>query len=110
MELAVDVINQLKSIVGSENIFLDEERKQDYAHDKTEDYFFMPAAVVRPVNTKEVSEVLKVCNQYKIPVTPRGAGTGLAGGAIPTHKGVVLSMERFNKILNIDELNLPPMV
>src|ERR1043165_5559039 len=105
MELAVDVVDQLKSIVGAENIFLDEERKQDYAHDKTEDYFFMPAAVVRPANTKEVSEVLKVCNGYKIPVTPRGAGTGLAGGAIPTHQGVVLSMESFNKILQIEQLN-----
>ncbi len=70
----------------------------------------MPAAVVRPANTKEVSEILKVCNRYKIPVTPRGAGTGLAGGAIPTHKGVVLSMERFNKILQIDELNLQATV
>src|ERR1051325_5667529 len=106
MVLAADVIEQLRAIVGDDHIFLDEERKQDYAHDKTEDYFFMPAAVVRPGNTKEVSEVLKVCNGYKIPVTPRGAGTGLAGGAIPTHQGVVLSMERFNKILAIDELNL----
>src|SRR3954468_16775123 len=110
MVLTADVVEQLKGIVGEENIFLDEERKQDYAHDKTEDYFFMPAAVVRPANTKEVSEVLKVCNAHKIPVTPRGAGTGLAGAAIPTHRGVVLSMERFNKVLNIDELNLQATV
>ncbi|MEJ0032925.1 MAG: hypothetical protein WDO15_22300 [Bacteroidota bacterium] len=54
MVLAEDVTEQLKSIVGTDNIFLDEERKQDYAHDKTEDYFFMPAAVVKPGNTQEV--------------------------------------------------------
>ncbi len=110
IKLATEVIDQLRAIVGNENIFLDEERKQDYAHDKTEDYFFMPAAVVRPANTKEVSEILKVCNRHKIPVTPRGAGTGLAGAAIPTHRGLVVSMERFNKILNIDELNLQATV
>ena len=105
-----EIISQFRAIVGTEYVLVDDDKKQDYAHDKTEDYFFMPAVVVKPANTQEVSEVLKVCNQYKIPVSPRGAGTGLAGGAIPTHHGVVLSMERFNKILNIDELNLQATV
>lgn len=109
-ELANEIIEQLRAIVGDQHLILDEERKHDYSHDKTEDYFFMPALVIKPGNTQEVSEILKVCNGYKIPVTPRGAGTGLAGGAIPTHQSVVLSMERFNKILNIDELNLQATV
>lgn len=108
--IGADVIGKLRDIVGAENLILDEEQKNDYAHDKTEDFFFMPAVVVRPAATDEVSAILKLCNTHRIPVTPRGAGTGLAGGAIPTHRGVVLSMERFNKILNIDELNLQATV
>jgi len=105
-----EIISQFRAIVGENYVLVDDDKKQDYAHDKTEDYFFMPAVVVKPANAQEVSAVLKVCNQFKIPVSPRGAGTGLAGGAIPTHHGVVLSMERFNKILNIDELNLQATV
>ncbi len=108
--VGIEVINQLRDIVGTENLFLDEERKNDYAHDKTEDFFFMPAVVIRPGSTHEVSAILTLCNEHRIPVTPRGAGTGLAGGAIPTHRGVVLSMERFNNILKIDELNLQATV
>lgn len=108
--ISEEIISQFRAIVGDAYVLEDEEKKNDYAHDKTEDYFFMPAVVVKPANVQEVSEVLKVCNQFKIPVSPRGAGTGLAGGAIPTHHGVVLSMERFNKILNIDELNLQATV
>lgn len=104
------VIQQFENIVGGQYIILDEARLIDYAHDKTEDYFFLPDLVIKPGTTQEVSEILKVCNSHKIPVTPRGAGTGMAGGALPIHKGVILSMERFNKILHIDELNLQATV
>lgn len=105
-----EIISQFRALVGADYVLVDDESKNDYAHDKTEDYFFMPAVVVKPANANEVAQVLKACNAFKIPVTPRGAGTGLAGGSIPTHHGVVLSMERFNKILNIDELNLQATV
>src|SRR5882672_1036431 len=105
-----EVVESLHKIVGRANVIIDEEKKSEYGHDKTEDYQFMPDLVVMPGSTAEVSEVLKVCNQHRIPVTPRGAGTGLSGGALPIKKGVVLSMERFNKILNIDELNLQATV
>jgi len=64
----------------------------------------MPDVVAKPGTTQEVSELLKVCNKYRIPTTPRGAGTGLSGGALPVKKGVVISMERFNKIIEIDEV------
>jgi glycolate oxidase len=114
MERSAQVTNEIvslfRAVAGDSNVMVDDNQKEDYAHDKTEDYFFMPAVVVKPANTKEVSEILKVCNQYKVPVTPRGAGTGLSGGALPTHHGVVISMERFNKILQIDELNLQATV
>lgn len=104
------VIKQLSEVVGEAHILLDAERKEDYGHDKTEDYFFAPDVVLKPGTTQEVSQILALCNSHGIPVTPRGAGTGLSGGALPVKHGVVLSMERFNKILNIDELNLQATV
>lgn len=104
------VIEHFRSIVGDSHVLLDAERKQDYGHDKTEDYFFAPDVVLRPGTPQEISQILKLCSQHEIPVTPRGAGTGLSGGALPVKNGVVLSMERFNKILNIDELNLQATV
>jgi len=109
-QVGAQIIQQFRSIVGDAHVIETDEQKQDYAHDKTEDYFFMPSVVVKPGTTQEVSEILALCHQYKVPVTPRGAGTGLSGGALPTHHGVVLSMERFNKILQIDELNLQATV
>jgi glycolate oxidase len=105
-----EVVNQFREIIGLAHVIVDPEVKQEYGHDRTEDFFFMPALVLKPGNTLEVSEILKICNAYKIPVTPRGAGTGLSGGAIPTHQGIVVSMERFNKILSIDTLNLQATV
>jgi len=104
------IIAKFKSIVGEDHVIEDTERRTDYGHDKTEDYQFMPDVVLRPANTTEVSELLKICNHYKLPTTPRGAGTGLSGGALPVKKGVVISMERFNKIIQIDELNLQATV
>lgn len=105
-----DVLSKFESIVGHTNIILNEEERHEYSHDKTEDYSFMPDVVLKPGTPQEVSELLILCNIHKIPVTPRGAGTGLSGGALPIRKGVVISMERFNKILNIDELNLQATV
>ncbi|HZX74102.1 MAG TPA: FAD-linked oxidase C-terminal domain-containing protein [Cyclobacteriaceae bacterium] len=105
-----EIVSQFEAIVGEKNIILDAGARHDYSHDKTEDYSFMPDVVVKPATPQEVSAILKICNQNLIPVTPRGAGTGLSGGALPIKKGVVISMERFNKILNIDELNLQATV
>ncbi len=105
-----ELLVSFQKIVGKENVIVDEENRTEYGHDKTEDYQFMPDVVVKPGSTQEVSELLKICNAQKIPVTPRGAGTGLSGGALPIKKGVVISMERFNKILNIDEMNLQATV
>jgi len=110
LSIAVNVIDSFKNIVGKEFVMVDEETRNDYGHDKTEDYQFLPDVVIKPGTPEEVSAVLKICNQYKFPTTPRGAGTGLSGGALPVKKGIVISMERFNKILNIDELNLQATV
>lgn len=88
------------------NGYTDEENLLEYGHDHTEDLVFKPAIVLRPNDTSEVSKILAYCNGKGIPVTPSGARTGLSGGALPIHGGVLLSMERFNRILQIDEDNL----
>jgi len=109
-EVTTNVIGRLLSIVGESNAILDEEGRYQYGHDETEDHSFLPDIVLKPGSVDEVSAILHLCNQHGIPVTPRGGGTGLSGGALPVQKGVVISMERFNKILSIDELNLQATV
>jgi len=76
-----------------------------YASDHTEDFVFYPSVVVKPETTEEVSAILKYCYANDIIVTPSGARTGLSGGALANHGGLLLSMERMNRILNIDEEN-----
>src|SRR5215218_4215777 len=105
----IPVLEQLdafKRIVGAPYVFVDEEILHGYAHDETEDLHFLPDIVIKPATVEEISAILKICNQHKIPVTPRGAGTGLSGGALPHLGGVLLSIERLNKIIQIDERNL----
>ncbi len=101
-----DIINELKKICGEQYVCVDDESKQNYGHDETEHLLYLPDVVVKPKTTKEVSAIMKLCNAHKIPVTPRGAGTGLSGGALPHLGGVLLSTERLNSIINIDERNL----
>lgn len=108
--IAEVIIDRFRKIAGTEHVIVDAKGMEDYGHDKTEDYFFMPDVVVKPGTPEEISDILKICHTNKIPVTPRGAGTGLSGGALPVKNGLVISMERFNKILKIDELNLQAMV
>jgi len=106
----LDYLHQFKKIVGDNFVFIDEETLNNYAHDETENLHFLPDTVIKPKTTEEISAILKICNEYKIPVTPRGAGTGLSGGALPNLGGVLLSTERLNSILNIDERNLQVIV
>jgi len=89
-----------------ENCFVDEVNIQKYSHDETEDISILPNIVLKPSTAEEISSILKYCHVNAIPVTPSGARTGLSGGAIPLHGGVALSMEKFNKIISIDEQNL----
>lgn len=99
-------LDQFKKITGEKYVFADEESLNNYAHDETEDLHYLPEVVVKPRTAEEISEIMKICNKSGIPVTPRGAGTGLSGGALPHLGGVLLSTERMNKILEIDERNL----
>jgi len=105
-KVSSELITTFAEIIGAENVIIADSAKYAYSHDATEDYSFLPEVVLKPTATKQIAEVMKLCNQHVLPVTPRGGGTGLSGGALPLHNGVVISMERFNKILDIDELNL----
>jgi glycolate oxidase len=98
-------IAHFKTVIGPQFVYTDEEQLSRCASDQTEDLKYLPEVVLQPGTTEEVSGIMKYCNQELIPVTPRGAGTGLSGGALPVTGGVVLDMKRFNKILNVDKRN-----
>ena len=104
------LLNKLQQIVGESFILTDNENLANYGHDETEKLLYLPEVVVKPRTTKEVSEIMLLANKEMIAVTPRGAGTGLSGGALPIYGGITLSMERFNEILDIDERNLQATV
>jgi glycolate oxidase len=101
-------IQLFSSICGENNILTLESEMEKYAHDETEYLNFLPQVVVKPRTSEEISAILKICNEEKIPVTPRGAGTGLSGGALAQLGGVLISTERMNTILEIDEKNNYP--
>ena len=106
VDKAFAFINDFKKIVGEQYILLDNESLVNYGQDQTEHLLYKPAIVLKPGTAEEISDILKLCNQHLIPATPRGAGTGLSGGALPNLGGVLISTERLNKIINIDERNL----
>ncbi len=93
-----------RSVLG-DRVFVDELTLNDYGHDETEDLSFPPAVVLKPINTKEVSEIMRYCNEERIPVTPIGARTGLSGGALSIYGGVGLALDKMNQIIRIDEDN-----
>ncbi|MDP2919759.1 MAG: FAD-linked oxidase C-terminal domain-containing protein [Dehalococcoidia bacterium] len=103
--LTSDLISQLKRIAGDGNVLTDE-RLEDYSHDETLGIErFKPEAVVLPETTEAVSAVLKLANEHCIPVTPRGGGTGISAGAIPSYGGIVLSLEKMDRIIEVDADN-----
>ncbi|MFZ1798319.1 MAG: FAD-binding protein, partial [Chitinophagaceae bacterium] len=108
-KISPTLFQHFKEIVGSNYVFDDNDSLEKYSHDETENLFYRPEIVIQPRTTEEISAILKICNQHKIPVTPRGAGTGLSGGALPHFGGILLSMERMNSILKIDEKNFQVM-
>ena len=104
-EKLMEPLEMFRAILGEAYVFTDEESLNKYAHDETENLHFLPDIVVKPITADELSAVMKICNERKIPVTPRGAGTGLSGGALPHFGGVLVSFERMNSF-DIDERNL----
>jgi len=107
-----DIIEKLKKIVGEQFVITDQEKIEPYSHDEVaeEEYAHMPEVVVKPRTAQEIAEIVKLANRELIPVTPRGAGSGLSCGAVPIYGGILLSVERMNKILEIDEKNMMVVV
>jgi glycolate oxidase len=103
-----EVIDRLEKIVGSKNVITDKEKMESYSYDETprEQYGHMPEVVITPRSAQEIARILKLANKYLIPVTPRGAGSGLSGGAIPVYGGIVISVEKMNRILETDYANM----
>ncbi len=104
--ITTEQLAQFKAIVGEQYVLADEETLTHYGHDETEKLLYLPEVVLKPGNTEEISAIMRLCNEALLPVTPRGGGTGLSGGALPHLGGVLLSTERLNKILTIDERNM----
>lgn len=103
-------INALSQIVGSENIYSDKAHLIAYSYDATREKF-EPDAVIFPRHEDDVSDILKYCNEHKIIIVPRGAGSGFTGGALPDSGGIVLAFEKhMNKILEIDMQNMVAVV
>jgi glycolate oxidase len=104
-KLTPDLISQLTSIVGQKNILTGEGR-ENYARDESpHSEEMLPEAVLKPESPEAIGQILRLANTHRIPITPRGAGTGISGGAVPVYGGISLSLERMNRILEIDEAN-----
>ena len=103
-----EIVDELIAIVGRKNVISDKEKIETYSHDETsaEQYSHMPEVVVTPKTTKEIAKIVKLANKELIPITPRGAGSGLSGGAIPLFGGIVISTEKMNRVLEIDYANM----
>ena len=117
-ELTPELVVAFEAIVGPAYVLTAQraevaataEAYADYGRDHTEDLHFAPDVVLRPGSVEEIGAIMRLCHAHRLPVTPRGAGTGLSGGALPIAHGVVLSTERLNKIIQIDERNLQATV
>jgi len=107
-----DILKRLRDIVGGQFVITDEEKMEPYSHDEVAEssYAHMPEVVVKPRTVQEIAEIVKLANEKLVPITPRGAGSGLSCGAVPIYGGILLSVERMNKILEIDEGNMMVVV
>lgn len=104
--LEAKVISKLEKIVGKEAVLTSKEDLNAYSYDGTTTWAHMPDVVVLPTSSEQVSQILKLANENRIPVTPRGGGTNVSGGSIPIKGGIVLCTTRMNKILDINKTNL----
>jgi len=101
-----DVIAELRRITGDGHVLVSREEMEPYTHDEVVGLRADPEVVVRPTSAQQIADIFKLAQRKRIPVTPRGAGWGLSGGAVPVCGGIVLSLEKMNHILEIDKNNL----
>ena len=107
------IVAQLRAIVGEPYVIFDNtDAMLDYAHDEVAgaEHAHNPEAVVKPANGAEISAIMQLANRERVPVTPRGAGSGLSCGAVPVFGGILLALERMNRILEIDRENMVAVV
>jgi len=109
-QVTPQIVDRLRAAVGEQFVRVDEETLTRFASDETEDLVFMPEVAVLPPSTEAVSAVMRIATEYNVAVTPRGAGTGLSGGALPVCGGIVLCTAGLNKVLDIDTKNLMAVV
>jgi glycolate oxidase len=102
-----DILQRLEKIVGPENLIFELDKMADYSHDEfsLHDIRHFPDIVVKPQRTQEIAAILRLADEERIPVTPRGGATGLCGGCVPLYGGIVLTLEKMNKIVEIDPNN-----
>jgi len=102
-----DILSRLTDLVGPAQVIADPEKMLDYSHDEfsLRDIQRLPEVVIKPERTDQVATILRLADEARIPVTPRGGGTGLCGGCVPSHGGIVLSLEKMNRVIEIDRNN-----
>jgi len=105
-----NLYNDLHNMLGEKKVANDPDILEKYSRDETPDCGYSPDILVRAETVQDVSSVMKLCSARGIPVTPRGAGSGVTGGSVPVNGGVVLSLERLNSILEIDTENMIAVV
>lgn len=100
-----DILQDLIAAVGEENVSIEKADKITHSYDATQKRY-LPDAVVYAESTEDISRVVKIANKWKIPLLPRGAGSGFTGGTLPTHGGIVLVLTKMDRIIEIDSENL----
>lgn len=104
------IFDELVKELGSEKVIRDKDILEKYSSDETSNLKFSPDMLVRAITVSDVSTTMRICNNHLFPIIPRGAGTGVTGGALPVNGGVVLSLEKMNRILEIDTENMVAVV
>lgn len=99
-----ELAEQFRAFIDPDYVITDDETMKPYECDGMSMYCEMPLLVVLPETVEQVQRVMRICNEHSVPVVARGAGTGLSAGAMPNKEGVVLSLAKFNRIVEIDPL------
>ncbi len=99
------ILNEFRAIVGTPGLITEPEQLSTYECDGLTMFRVLPQAVLLPTSTEEVQAIVRVCHREKIPFVARGSGTGLSGGALPVENGIVISLARMNRILEVDLAN-----
>ncbi len=105
-KVTAEDIDHFKSIIGESFVFADSASIEKYSRDETDGVSFAPEIVLKPITPQEISAILKYCDQHLIPVSARAAGTGLSANSLCVHGGVMLTTDRMNRVLNVDERSL----